>query len=73
MLTLAERSAIVDACRWVSSVVEHAPYVTGPALHRILRLKTAEIDFVRQHGADKVAHGDDITTDEHGNDTCLSC
>jgi len=35
--------------------------------------RAAEIDFVKRHGADKVAHGDDITTDEHGNDTCLSC
>ena len=39
----------------------------------LLSSHAAEIDFVRQHGADKVAHGDDITTDEHGNDTCLSC
>jgi len=52
----AERYEAVRSCKWVDEVVEGAPYVT-------------DLDFVAKFDCDFVVHGDDITTDEHGNDT----
>lgn len=51
-----ERYEAVRGCKWVDEVVEGAPYVT-----QLSDLEKYNIDFV--------VHGDDITTDEHGNDT----
>lgn len=46
----------VRACKWVDEVVEGSPYVTT-------------LEILDQYKADFCVHGDDITTDEHGNDT----
>eukprot|EP00041_Stephanoeca_diplocostata_P011936 m.198293 g.198293 ORF g.198293 m.198293 type:complete len:383 (+) comp18740_c0_seq12:231-1379(+) len=51
-----ERYEAVRGCKWVDEVIEGAPYVT-----QLSDLEKYNIDFV--------VHGDDITTDEHGNDT----
>eukprot|EP00040_Diaphanoeca_grandis_P040222 m.261603 g.261603 ORF g.261603 m.261603 type:complete len:399 (-) comp42533_c0_seq1:98-1294(-) len=51
-----ERYEAVRSCKWVDEVVEGAPYVT-------------DLEFVSKYNCDFVVHGDDITTDEFGNDT----
>jgi len=56
VMTAAERYSACRACKWVTAVVEDAPYVTDMA-----DLRLHEIDFV--------AHGDDTTTDLDGNDS----
>lgn len=55
--TFSTRSyAACRACKWVTAVVEDAPYVT-------------EMADLRKHEVDFVAHGDDMTTDLDGNDS----
>eukprot|EP00729_Bicosta_minor_P011407 gene11407-27955_t len=51
-----ERYEAVRACKWVDEVVEGSPYVTT-------------LELMDKHNIDYCVHGDDITTDEHGNDT----
>ncbi|KAK8095893.1 cytidylyltransferase [Apiospora kogelbergensis] len=55
VMTLQERLAAVDACRWVTKSVSHAPYVT-------------QLDFISHFGCKYVVHGDDITSDSSGED-----
>ncbi|KAL1876577.1 hypothetical protein VTK73DRAFT_9241 [Phialemonium thermophilum] len=55
VMTLEERVAAVDACRWVTKVIPHAPYVT-------------QLDWVSHFGCKYVVHGDDITSDSSGED-----
>ncbi|KAK8050534.1 Ethanolamine-phosphate cytidylyltransferase [Apiospora phragmitis] len=55
VMTLQERLAAVDACRWVTKSVSHAPYVT-------------QLDFISHYGCKYVVHGDDITSDSGGED-----
>ena len=50
------RYRAVEACKWVDEVVRGAPYVT-------------DLDVMDEHGCAFCVHGDDITTDEHGNDS----
>jgi ethanolamine-phosphate cytidylyltransferase len=50
-----ERYEAIRACKWVDEVVEASPYVTSMAM-------------MDEYNIDYVVHGDDITTDEHGND-----
>jgi ethanolamine-phosphate cytidylyltransferase len=45
----------VEACRWVSMSVPHAPYVTS-------------LPWVSHYGCYYVVHGDDITSDSNGED-----
>lgn len=47
--------AAVDACRWSTLSVPHAPYVTS-------------IPWINHYGCQYVAHGDDITSDSNGED-----
>lgn len=47
--------AAVEACRWVTSCVPHAPYVTY-------------LPWVSHYGCRYVVHGDDITSDSNGDD-----
>ena len=47
--------AAVDACRWSTLSVPHAPYVTS-------------IPWINHYGCLYVAHGDDITSDSNGED-----
>ncbi|OBA22739.1 putative phosphorylethanolamine transferase [Metschnikowia bicuspidata var. bicuspidata NRRL YB-4993] len=55
VMALDERLAAVNACKWLTEAVPHAPYVTDPA-------------FIAKYGCKYVVHGDDITTDAHGED-----
>ncbi|KAF4957918.1 hypothetical protein FGADI_2747 [Fusarium gaditjirri] len=55
VMTLAERLAATDACRWVTRSVGHAPYVTS-------------LPYISHYGCKYVVHGDDITSDSDGND-----
>lgn len=55
VMTLQERLAAVDACRWVTKSVAYAPYVT-------------QLDFISHYGCKYVVHGDDITSDSSGED-----
>lgn len=45
----------MDACRWATQSVPHAPYVTY-------------LPWVSHYGCKYVVHGDDITSDSDGND-----
>jgi ethanolamine-phosphate cytidylyltransferase len=47
--------AAVDACRWVTQPVPHAPYVTS-------------LPWISHFGCKYVVHGDDITSDSNGED-----
>ncbi|KAI1336788.1 phosphoethanolamine cytidylyltransferase-like protein [Xylariaceae sp. FL0016] len=47
--------AAVEACRWVTKSIPHAPYVT-------------ELSFISHFGCKFVVHGDDITSDSNGED-----
>ena len=47
--------AAVDACRWSTLSVPHAPYVTS-------------LPWINHYGCQYVAHGDDITSDSNGED-----
>lgn len=55
VMTLDERVAAADACRWVSKPIPHAPYVTY-------------LPWISHYGCYYVAHGDDITSDADGED-----
>ncbi len=55
VMNLAERIAAVDACRWVTSFVPYAPYVTS-------------LPWISHYGCKYVVHGDDITSDSSGED-----
>lgn len=55
MIFVLSRLAAVDACRWVTKSVSHAPYVT-------------QLDFISHFGCKYVVHGDDITSDSSGED-----
>ncbi|KAH9906656.1 ethanolamine-phosphate cytidylyltransferase [Xylariomycetidae sp. FL2044] len=55
VMNLQERLAAVDACRWVTRSVSHAPYVT-------------QLSFISHFGCKYVVHGDDITSDSSGED-----
>lgn len=47
--------AAVEACRWATRSIPHAPYVTS-------------LPWVTHYGCKYVVHGDDITSDSDGND-----
>ncbi|EKG21485.1 Cytidylyltransferase [Macrophomina phaseolina MS6] len=55
VMTLAERTAAVDACRWATKSIPHAPYVTS-------------LPWISHYGCKYVVHGDDITSDASGED-----
>ncbi|THX49152.1 ethanolamine-phosphate cytidylyltransferase, partial [Aureobasidium pullulans] len=55
VMTLDERCAAVDACRWATMSIPHAPYVTS-------------LPWISHYGAKYVVHGDDITSDANGYD-----
>ncbi|KAL5332757.1 hypothetical protein BJX70DRAFT_100015 [Aspergillus crustosus] len=55
VMTLEERIAAVEACRWATKCVPHAPYVTA-------------LPWVSHYGCKYVVHGDDITSDSNGDD-----
>ena len=55
VMSLDERVAAVEACRFSTGVVPHAPYVTS-------------IPWITHYGCQYVTHGDDITSDANGND-----
>ena len=55
VMTLEERVAAVDACRWVTKPVPYAPYVTS-------------LPWISHYGCRYVVHGDDITSDASGED-----
>eukprot|EP00759_Apiculatamorpha_spiralis_P025372 PhF_6_TR28346/c0_g1_i1/m.42029/K00967/PCYT2; ethanolamine-phosphate cytidylyltransferase len=51
-----ERYEAARGCKWVTYVIENAPYVT-----RLEDMRLLEIDYV--------VHGDDISTDQYGNNS----
>ncbi|OAX79075.1 hypothetical protein ACJ72_06609 [Emergomyces africanus] len=55
VMTLSERVSAVDACRWASKSIPHAPYVT-------------QLPWISHYGCYYVVHGDDITSDSNGDD-----
>ncbi|EHY55980.1 choline phosphate cytidylyltransferase [Exophiala dermatitidis] len=55
VMTLDERVAAVDACRWTTKSIPHAPYVTA-------------LPWISHYGCYYVVHGDDITSDADGED-----
>lgn len=55
VMTLKERVAAVDACRWSTKSVPYAPYVTS-------------LPWISHYGCQYVVHGDDITSDSNGED-----
>ncbi|KAI9814956.1 MAG: hypothetical protein M1832_005595 [Thelocarpon impressellum] len=55
VMTLKERVAAVDACRWATLSIPHAPYVTS-------------LPWISHYGCHYVVHGDDITSDSNGED-----
>lgn len=55
VMTLDERVAAIDACRWVTKSVPHAPYVTY-------------LPWISHYGCYYVVHGDDVTSDAGGED-----
>src|SRR4051812_36554327 len=55
VMTLDERVAAVDACRWSTKSIPSAPYVTS-------------LPWISHYGCQFVVHGDDITTDSNGED-----
>ena len=54
-MTLDERLAACEACRWTTKVIPRAPYVTA-------------LPWISHYGCWYVAHGDDITSDAGGED-----
>src|SRR5690242_14496287 len=56
VMNQSERYLAVAACKWVDEIVENAPYIT-------------HIDTLNRYNIDFCVHGEDITLDEHGNDT----
>lgn len=55
VMSLQERVAAADACRWVTKSIPHAPYVTM-------------LPWISHYGCKFVVHGDDITSDSGGED-----
>lgn len=55
VMTLQERTAAVEACRWVTKSVPYAPYVTS-------------LPWITHYGCQYVVHGDDVTSDSSGED-----
>ena len=55
MALTTSRIAAVDACRWASKSIPHAPYVTS-------------LPWISHYGCYYVVHGDDITSDSSGED-----
>jgi len=55
VMSLRERIAAVQACKWTNLPVPNAPYVTDPG-------------WLDLYGCKYVVHGDDITTDSSGED-----
>ncbi|KAF2480811.1 phosphoethanolamine [Neohortaea acidophila] len=55
VMSLAERVAAVDACRFATQCIPRAPYVTSLA-------------WISHYGCWFVTHGDDITSDANGED-----
>lgn len=55
VMTLPERLAAVDACKWTTKTIPDAPYVTA-------------LDWISHYGCQYVVHGDDITSDASGED-----
>ncbi|KAL7271187.1 choline phosphate cytidylyltransferase [Rhizina undulata] len=55
VMTLKERMAAVEACKWTNLAVPSAPYVTDP-------------HWMDLYGCRYVVHGDDVTTDSTGED-----
>ncbi|KAF2759709.1 phosphoethanolamine [Pseudovirgaria hyperparasitica] len=55
VMDLKERVAAVDACRWATKSIPHAPYVTS-------------LPWISHYGCQFVVHGDDITSDSSGED-----
>ncbi|KUL84271.1 hypothetical protein ZTR_07543 [Talaromyces verruculosus] len=55
VMTLSERVAAVEACRWATKSIPHAPYVTM-------------LPWISHYGCQYVVHGDDITSDSNGED-----
>jgi ethanolamine-phosphate cytidylyltransferase len=55
VMNLEERVAAVEACRFSTKCVPHAPYVTS-------------IPWISHYGCKYVCHGDDITSDASGED-----
>lgn len=54
-MTLSERVAAVEACRWATKAIPDAPYVTY-------------LPWISHYGCQYVVHGDDITSDAGGED-----
>jgi ethanolamine-phosphate cytidylyltransferase len=55
VMNLAERVAAVNACRFSTKCIPHAPYVTS-------------IPWISHYGCKYVTHGDDVTSDASGED-----
>lgn len=55
MLNASPSLLAVDACRWTTKSIPHAPYVT-------------QLDWISHFGCKYVVHGDDITSDSAGED-----
>ncbi|KAK5768945.1 choline phosphate cytidylyltransferase [Elasticomyces elasticus] len=55
VMSLTERVLAVEACRFSSKCVPHAPYVTS-------------LPWISHYGCKYVTHGDDITSDASGED-----
>jgi len=55
VMTLKERCLAVEACRWATKAIPHAPYVTS-------------LPWISHYGCQYVVHGDDITSDSSGED-----
>lgn len=56
VMTLDERIAAVEACRWATKAIPDAPYNT-------------QLSWITHYGCHYVVHGDDITSDASGEDT----
>lgn len=55
VMRLNERVMAVEACRWATKAIPHAPYVTS-------------LPWISHYGCHYVVHGDDITSDSDGKD-----
>lgn len=55
VMRLNERVMAVEACRWATKAIPHAPYVTS-------------LPWITHYGCQYVVHGDDITSDSDGKD-----
>lgn len=55
VMSITERAAAVNACRFSTLCILHAPYVTS-------------LPWISRYGCKYVVHGDDVTSDAGGND-----